>query len=227
MKPQIKGFIFDIDGTLLDSNDAHARCLQHAFGEVGYRFEFEQVRVLIGMGLDQIIPRLTALSAESATGKKIAQLKDRFFAQEFDSVRPFPHARDLIAELHERGHRITIATSASGEDLKKFLKKLDIGEFVTEPASSDDADQSKPHPDLVEAALANLGLKPGEAMMVGDTPYDLLAAERAGVASIAFRSGGWSDDSLRRAVTIYDGPAAMLESLRNPARTAEAGANPA
>jgi phosphoglycolate phosphatase-like HAD superfamily hydrolase len=213
MKQPVKAFIFDIDGTLLDSNDAHARCLQQGFAEVGYSFEFQQIRSLIGMGLDQIIPRLTALSPESPTGKKIAEVKDRCFSHVFDMIRPFPRATELVATLHRRGYLVTVATSASGDDLKKFLKKLEIEDYLIQPASSDDADQSKPHPDLIQAALRNLKLPPEATLMVGDTPYDITAAERAGVRTLALRTGGWSDDSLHRALAIYDHPAQLLEAI--------------
>ncbi len=213
MKKQIRGFIFDIDGTLIDSNDAHAECLRKAFRHEGFAIEFDTIRKLIGMGFDHIMPKLTGLSAESEEGKTVSRLKDTYFQEVFPSIPVFPDAKKLVKTLYENDYKIGIATSASRNDLKKFTQKIGIEPYLDEKMSADDADASKPCPDIIEAALDKMGLKPEEAVMVGDTPYDIKAAARAQVKTIAFRTGEWPEEELKGAVAVVNGPAELLKNF--------------
>jgi HAD superfamily hydrolase (TIGR01509 family) len=207
----MKGVIFDVDGTLVDSNDAHAAAWVQALLEGGHPVTFPRVRPLIGMGGDKLLPALTGVSAESPEGKAMEKRRGEIFRTRFlPKLRPFPGARELVAALKERGLKLAVASSASKDDLAALLQVTGVAELFEEKTSSDDAERSKPDPDIVAAALKRLGCAPSEAVMIGDTPYDVEAAGRVGVACIALRCGGWDDRSLAGAAAIYDGPAHLL-----------------
>jgi HAD superfamily hydrolase (TIGR01549 family) len=208
--------ILDVDGTLVDSNDAHAESWARALSEEGLHFPVEQVRKLIGMGGDQLLPTLTGMSEDSETGKKIAHRRAEIFKSEYlNSLKAFPEARELLAKMRADGLLLAIATSGSREDLQKLLKITGLDEVVLKPSpipviTKDDVEDSKPSPDLIEAALRKLGVPPQNAYMLGDTPYDIHAAKMARVKTIALRCGGWGDAGLTGAVGIYDDPADLL-----------------
>ncbi|HET9440496.1 MAG TPA: HAD family hydrolase [Longimicrobiales bacterium] len=206
-----KAVLLDIDGTLIDSNDAHARAWVDAGKEFGYDIKFEQVRWLIGMGGDKVLPEVTGLEEESKEGEKILARRGEIFREHYlPKLRPFDGTRELLQHLSDDGYKLVVATSASEEDLQGLLQQAGIEDLIDKAANSDDAEESKPAPDIVEAAMHRGKVGPGEAIMIGDTPYDIGAATRAGVPIIAFRSGGWDTEELRGAVAIYEGPAEML-----------------
>jgi len=208
---QIRAIIFDVDGTLVDSNDGHAQAWIDALGEFGHRVTYERIRPLIGMGGDKVVPLLTGLSAEDGEGKRIAERRDAIFNERYLApVKAFPGARDLLARLRQEGWRLAVASSSKEDMLRKLLAKVGGEDLLQARSSGDDADRSKPDPDIVTAALKRLGERPRRAVMVGDTPYDVEAAHRAGVEAIAFRCGGWDDAGLKGALAIYDGPADLL-----------------
>lgn len=208
---KIRGVILDIDGTLVDSNDAHARAWVEALAEENIEVPFEQVRPLIGMGGDKLLPRVSGLKEDSPRGKRIGERRGEIFkARYLPELKAFPKTRDLLLKMHERGLKLVIATSAKEDELKPLLKIASATDLIEEKTSSDDAENSKPDPDIVKAALDESGLSANEALMIGDTPYDIEAASRAGLKTIAFRSGGRTDAELARAIAIYDGPADLL-----------------
>lgn len=210
----IRGVIFDVDGTLIDSNDAHARAWVDALEEFGHKVQFEEVRRRIGMGGDKLLPEVTGISKDSPEGEKIsARCSDIFMEQLLPGLRAFPGTKELLEELHRRGLKIVIASSAQKEKLRELLKLTGAHGVIESATSSSDAERSKPDPDIVEAALHNLGLPPGEVVMIGDTPYDIEAAARTGLRTIGFRSGGWTDSGLTGAIAVYDGPADLLAQL--------------
>ncbi len=203
--------IFDIDGTLVDSNDAHAQSFVDAFAEAGYEVPFDVVRPLIGMGADKLLPKTIGLRHDSEQGKKLLSRRSQIFRQKYlPRLEPFPGSRALVLRVRADGLKPIVATSAKDEELKDLLKAADVNDLMEEKATASDAKRSKPDPDIVEAAVAESGVANGDLIMIGDTPYDVEAATRAGVRSIAFRSGGWSDDNLKGAIAIYDGPADLL-----------------
>jgi HAD superfamily hydrolase (TIGR01509 family) len=209
--PQVRGIIFDVDGTLVDSNDAHASSWVEALAEGGRSVPFEKVRALIGMGGDKVLPEVAGLSDDSAEGKQIADRRQAIFmAKYLPKLRPFPASGELLKFLKERGHRLVVASSAKEEELERLLTIAGADGHIEHSTSSSDAERSKPDPDIVEAAFQTLGLRHEEVMMVGDTPYDIEAAARAGLRAIAFRTGGWDDRALGHALAIYDGPADLL-----------------
>ena len=214
----IGAVIFDVDGTLVDSNDQHARAWVEALAEYGYKVPFEQVRPLIGMGGDKVLPILTGLSADEPKTRKIAERRDAIFADRYlPQVRPLPGARDLLLRLKAEGLKLAVASSSEKDLLKRLLNIVGAPDVFEKTASGDDAERSKPDPDIVHAALKSLGEAPGVVAMIGDTPYDVEAALRAKVTPIALRSGGWKDDDLKGAVEIYDGPQELLQRLDDSA----------
>lgn len=212
MAERISGVILDIDGTLLNSNDAHARAWVDALAEAGIEASFTEVRRLIGMGGDNLLPAVANLDAASRLGQQISQRRAEIFRQQhLPSLRPFPKARELLLRMRGAGLALAVASSAKKEELAPFLQIAKIADLIEDTTSSSDAQNSKPDPDIVRAALAKLALRAPHVLMIGDTPYDIEAASQAGIRTIAFRSGGRSDRDLAGAIAIYDGPADLLE----------------
>jgi HAD superfamily hydrolase (TIGR01509 family) len=210
----LRGVIFDVDGTLVDSNDAHARAWVQALQEAGRNVSFAEVRPLIGMGGDKLLPAAAGVGAEDVEGKSIARRRGEIFrTQLLPRLTAFEGAAELLRLLKARGFELAVASSAAKQELTPLLRLADAEHLIDERASGDDAEESKPDPDIVRVALVRLGCEPQQAVMVGDTPYDVEAARRAGVSCIAFRCGGWSDADLTGAVAVYDGPLDLLERL--------------
>lgn len=208
---QYKGVIFDVDGTLVDSNDAHAGAWAEALNEHGHDVSFEQVRKLIGMGSDHLLPETTTIEKESDQVLAIAQRRGQIFKEQYlPTIKPLPGAHDLVQRLHAEGVQLVVASSATKEEVGALLKIAQVASFLSEQTSADDAKQSKPDPDIVLAALQRLGVSPEDAVMIGDTPYDIQSAHKAGVHVIALRCGGWQDEELAGALAIYDDPADLL-----------------
>jgi HAD superfamily hydrolase (TIGR01509 family) len=207
----LKGVIFDIDGTLVDSNDAHAQSWVDTFAEAGYEVPFEVVRPLIGMGADKLLPKTIGIRHDSGAGKKLLKQRSKIFRETYlPHLRPFPGARALVLRVRDEGLKAIVATSAKDEELKGLLKAAEVDDLMEEKATASDAKRSKPDPDIVDAAIEESGVASSKAVMIGDTPYDVEAATRAGVRIIGFRSGGWDDAGLEGAAQIYDGPADLL-----------------
>lgn len=208
---QFRGVIFDVDGTLVDSNDAHARAWTAALNEHGHDVRFEQVRKLIGMGSDHLLPETTNIEKASDQGQAIVQRRGQIFKEQYlPTIKPLPGAHDLVQRLHDDGVQLVVASSATKEELGALLTIAQVADLLPEQTSADDAKQSKPAPDIVLVALQRLGVSPEDAVMVGDTPYDIQAAHKAGVRVIALRCGGWQDEELAGALAIYDDPADLL-----------------
>ncbi|MBD2200756.1 MULTISPECIES: HAD family hydrolase [Calothrix] len=206
--------ILDVDGTLVLSNDAHAQAWVEAFAEFGYEVNFAQVRPLIGMGGDQIIPKFAPeLSHEEGTGKEIADKRKELIIKKFGThLTPTNGARQLILKMQSVGLRLIIASSATSQELSVLLKAAKIDDLLSqdEATTSNDADASKPSPDIVEAALSKLNIQPSQAIMLGDTPYDVESANKAGVGVIAVRCGAFDDSQLKDAIAIYNDPSDLL-----------------
>ena len=207
MESIARAVLLDIDGTLLDSNDAHAQSWVQIFQ--GHRLDipFDRVRPLIGKGGDKLLPELTGIDAESARGKALSdERRELFLRQYLPKLRPTRGARRFVQTLKAKGMRVVIATSAGEQELDALLAKAGVADLI-DRATSSDAGASKPDPDIVQAALGKAGVAAHEAVMVGDTPYDIEAAGRAGVRAIALRCGGWwKDDAFAGALAIYDDP---------------------
>ncbi|MBE9156532.1 HAD family hydrolase [Nodosilinea sp. LEGE 06152] len=208
----LDGVILDIDGTLVLSNDAHAQSWVEAFANHGYEVPFDQIRPLMGMGGDQLIPQLFPdLNEEEEPGKTIASEHKELVLNKYrPELKPTDGARSLVQKLLDDGLHVIIATSASPKELSVMLEVAKVDDLLHEATTSSDAENSKPAPDIVEAALKKAQLAPDRVVMLADTPYDIEAASKAGVGVIAVRSGGFSDEDLAGAIAIYDDPADLL-----------------
>jgi HAD superfamily hydrolase (TIGR01509 family) len=207
----IRGVIFDVDGTLVASNEAHARSWVDALLEAGFDVPFEIVWPMIGMGGDKVLPSLAGIESESEAGKRLSELRWEIFVRDhLPHLRPTPGARNLVSRLKRDGLDVAIASSAGGAELETLLEAAEVADLFHAKTSSSDADESKPDPDIVQAAIRKIGRDPDELVMIGDTPYDVEAAIGAHVRIIAVLSGGWMIDELHGAAGIYDHPADLL-----------------
>lgn len=221
MDRRVKAVLFDVDGTLVDSNDAHADAWVTAFTEHGVLVDPVSVRQSIGMGGDKLMPAVSRIEADSPLGTKIAQRRGKIFMHRFlPRITAFRDAQRLVAALVKRGFTVVAASSAKKEELEPLLEVAGAKALLDAWTSSDDAEASKPDPDIIEVALQRAAASADEAVMIGDTPYDVAAARSAGVRAIAFRCGGWLDPDLIGAIEIYDGPWDLLDRLEHSLLTA-------
>lgn len=208
---RVRGVILDVDGTLINSNDAHARAWLDALAESDIVVSFADVRNLIGMGGDKLLPALANVEEDSELGQRVGKRRAEIFrAKYLAQLRAFPKTRELLLKMRDSGQKLAVASSAKREELAPFLELANVQDLIEAITSSSDAASSKPDPDIVQAALGQLQLEPDQVLMLGDTPYDIEAARRAGIRTIAFRCGGRSDADLSAALAIYDGPADLL-----------------
>jgi len=207
----IHAVIFDVDGTLVDSNDAQARSWVDALKEFGYSVPYEKVRPLIGMGGDKVLPETIGVQKDSEKGKQISKRRGEIFKEKYlPNVQPFPDAQKLLDRMRKQGLKLAIATSAQPDELRPLLQIVGAADLIEDKTSARDVNSSKPDPDVMQVALKRVGYPPNEVVMIGDTPYDIEAARKAGVGTIAFRCGGWSDSDLAGAIAIYNDPADLL-----------------
>jgi HAD superfamily hydrolase (TIGR01509 family) len=206
-----RGVLLDVDGTLVDSNECHARAWADAFVAHGFAIPFAAIRTRIGMGGDLLVTELTGLAADAEEHQAIAATRAmRFRARWLADVRPLDGARDLLDKLRSEGYPYILASSSNGDELEAILDAGGILDLCRDRTSADDVDRAKPHPDIIEVALDRLELAPADAVLIGDTPYDVEAATRAGVAAIAMTTGGFALDSLADAIAIFRGPASLV-----------------
>lgn len=207
----VKAVLLDIDGTLVDSNDAHAEAWVDVLSNFGYAPRFSEVRRLIGKGGDKLLPEVTRVESTTTLGKLISEQRtERFLKRYAPRLKPFPQARELLERLRADGYRLVTATSANAEELGVLLRIAGIEDLIYERTSASDAKDSKPDPDIVKAALTNAECDPERALFLGDTPYDVEAALKAKVRVVALRSGGWNDAELEGASAVYDSVADLL-----------------
>ncbi len=211
---RFRGALFDVDGTLTDSNDANARAWVEALREHGYEVPFDKIRRMIGMGGDNLLPQAIGKDKDSPEGKAVSERRGEVFKQKgLPTIQPFPQARELLQRLHDVGFTLVVSSSAKEDEVEALLQLVGASELFDYKTSSSDAKNSKPDPDLIQIALDKGKLSAEQSVMIGDTPYDIEAAQKAGVPTIAFRCGGWSDKDLAGAIAIYDGPADLLAHL--------------
>jgi len=203
--------ILDVDGTLVDSNGAHARAWVDAFAEHGITVALEQVRRAIGMGGDKLMPAVAGIEEDSPEGKQVSQRRGEIFKARFlPTLRAFPRVRELLQRFSSDGFTLAVASSAQQDELAPVLKIAGVDDLIVTTTSSDDAESSKPDPDIVQAALKRTGCDPVSAIMLGDTPYDVEAALRAGIRIVGLECGGWGRADLRGAAEVYADPADLL-----------------
>jgi HAD superfamily hydrolase (TIGR01509 family) len=209
----IKSVFFDIDGTLVDSNDLHVLAWQEAFRRMGVELRRDVIHDQIGKGGDKLIPALLP-DADEAKRQAIDHAHGEIYKEKYlPKVRPFPKARELLVRVRDAGQRVLLASSASTSEVDFYLDLLDARALVTDVTSADDVAQSKPAPDIFACALTKVApLTASEVMVVGDTPYDVEAARKCRIATIGVRSGGFADESLldAGAAALYDDVEALL-----------------
>lgn len=207
--------IFDIDGTLLDSVDLHAQAWQEAFRKFGHDIRFEDIRRQIGKGGDQLLPVFLSQQELKQIGDELKEYRSRLFKEKYlPKVKPFPGVRQLFEKIKANGQQLALASSAKGDELKDFERIANIEDLVEVETSSADAERSKPHPDIFEAALDRLRKKVNreEAIVVGDSPHDAEAAKRAHLRTVGVLCGGFPETELWAAgcIAIYQGPEDLL-----------------
>jgi beta-phosphoglucomutase-like phosphatase (HAD superfamily) len=205
--------IFDVDGTLIDSNDFHAQAWVDAFAEFGRETRFEDVRRQIGKGGDQLMPVFLSKADIDAFGKRLEKrrgvvLKECYLPR----FQPFADVRELFQRVIADGKAIALGSSAKEDELEQYKKIAHIADLIDVETSSDDAEKSKPHPDIFCAALSRLAVPPSQAIVIGDTPYDAEAATKAALRTIGLLCGGWSERELTEAgcVAVFKDPADLL-----------------
>ncbi len=210
----IKAVIFDIDGTLVDSVDLHAQAWKETFKQYGKDIPYQQVRHQIGKGGDQLMPVFFSQEELDEFGEEMEEYRGKIFKRDYlPRVRPFPGVRELFLKIQRDGKRIALASSAKEDELKTYKKIAQIEDLLEAETSADDADKSKPHPDIFEAALKQLGdISNAEAVVVGDTPYDAEAAGKIRLRTIGVLCGGFPEAELDAAgcMAIYTDPADLL-----------------
>jgi phosphoglycolate phosphatase-like HAD superfamily hydrolase len=222
----IRAVFFDIDGTLVDSNEFHVSAWERAFQESLFPVERAAIRRQIGKGADMLLP---ALAPELPEGdrKAIAARHGKIFQTGYLSqVQPFPHARDLIATLHARGLEVLLASSAKQTEVDHYVELLDARGLISGTTSGDDVEKTKPAGDIFLSALSKVApIVASEVVAIGDTPYDVTAARKARIRTIAVKSGGFPESSLvdAGAVAIYDSVGDLFKRLNESLFASQAG----
>lgn len=219
----VENVIFDVDGTLVDSVDEHAEAWRRAFLHFGRDIPFAHVRSQIGKGADQLIPVFFNDEELERFGKDLEEYRGQLFVKEFlPKVRPLPRVRDLFQRLRAMGIHTALASSAKEDELKQYVNLCGIDGLFEAKTSKDEVEKSKPHPDIFDAAMTLLG-RPDvrTTVVVGDTPYDALAANKLGLPTVGVLAGGFSPDDLRAAGcrTLVKDPAELLARLEASSRT--------
>ncbi len=203
----IRVSLFDIDGTLIDSVDAHAHAWTTAFHKEGVGVSFDAVRAQIGKGADKLMPVFLDEGQVARIGKDVEKRQAELFRTQFlDAIRPFAGVRTLFERLREDGVERLLASSATPDEVSRYQEIADITDLVEARTTSDDADESKPAPDIVEAALRRIpSVDPADCLFIGDTPYDAEAAVRARITPVGVLCGGFDEADLRSAgcVAVY------------------------
>lgn len=212
----IEAFIFDVDGTLIDSNDFHAEAWEKAFAKYGEEISFEKIRPQIGKGADTLLPEFLTEAEIEEFGDDLAELRGEIFKKEYlERIEPFPKVRELFERIKDDGKRIVLASSANEDEVAAYAKIADVEDLIEKSTSADDAEKSKPAPDIFQAALEMLGNPaPETVLVIGDTPYDAEAATRAKLKIVGVLCGDFPEKDLREkgCIKIYRDPADLLEN---------------
>jgi HAD superfamily hydrolase (TIGR01509 family) len=205
--------ILDVDGTLVDTNYHHALAWYRAFTQHDVVLPVWRIHRAIGMGGDQLVGALAGEEVEEDKGEQIRQAEKVLYMELIGEVRPLPGARELVEQLKQRDWTVVLASSAKGEEIAHYVDLLDVRELADAWTSSADVEQTKPHPDLVRAALDKAGSD--DAVMVGDTVWDCEAAKRAGIDTVAVLTGGFSEQELREAgaIEVFNSLAGVFRAI--------------
>jgi HAD superfamily hydrolase (TIGR01509 family) len=211
----LRAIVFDVDGTLVDSVDLHARCWQEAFARYGRQIAFPDIRSQIGKGGDLLIPYFLPEEENERWGEELDHFRSELFQERYLSqVRPFPRVRELMERIRAEGKKVALASSGKEVEVDHYMDLLGVKDVVDARTTSDDAERSKPHPDIFAAALERVGVEgPGEALIIGDSPFDAEAAGRLTVRCVGVLCGGFPEQELLRAgcMALYRDPADLLD----------------
>lgn len=214
-----RGFLFDVDGTLVLSNPAHAAAWSRAFAELDmFDVPPARVRPLIGLAGDDLITSLKPHLDERQRDELKAAHRRIFMAYYLPRLQPALGARALLEELRAHGRRVIAVSAAQKDELSAILDAVGLGDVLPDRVSSGDVAKPKPSPDPLRLALSRLHLRPQEALAIGDSPYDIVAAQAADIPIVVLRSGGWDDEHLVAADGIFDDPADLCAALLETAR---------
>jgi HAD superfamily hydrolase (TIGR01509 family) len=211
-----RAVLFDIDGTLVDSVDLHAQAWQESLARFGKEVPCEEIRSQIGKGGDQLLPVFLNDEELERFGEDLAEHRTGVYQRQYlPWAKPFPGARDLLARLKQGGMLVGLASSCKRVELGYYLRMVGGASLVDAATTAEDVERSKPEPDVFLACLERLALDPGDAVAVGDSPYDAEAAGRAGITTVGVLSGGFEQRDLEAAgcIAIYQDCADLLARL--------------
>jgi HAD superfamily hydrolase (TIGR01509 family) len=216
MSRSVRAALFDVDGTLVDSNYLHAVTWWQAFGQAGYGVSMANIHRAIGMGSDQMLGKLLPSDRDTDADADLRAAHSVLYATYWSRLRPLPGAADLLRACKERGLAVVLASSADEPEFNALRAALDAEDAIDAATFAGDVESSKPAPDLIQAALDRVGVPAQEAVFTGDTVWDVQACQKAGVPCIGLLSGGISRDELvaAGAAEVYPGPADLLAALR-------------
>ena len=209
-----KAVIFDVDGTLVDSNDLHVECWRQAFRRFGKDVPFAAIRQQVGKGGDQMLPVFFSPEELRRIGKDLTEYRTELYKRDYlPLVKPFPRVRELMEKLHSDGKMIALATSSKKDEVERLVKLIACEDILDVVTTGDDAERTKPAPDIFAVALGKLDVSASDAIAVGDSPYDAEASRKLGLSIIGVLCGGFPEQWLRDAgcCAIYDSPADLLE----------------
>ncbi len=215
MSTQVKAALFDVDGTLVDTNYLHTVSWWEAFTQAGHDVTMVSIHRSIGMGSGQMLDALLPADRDTSADDDLKTAHSALYSVYWSRLRPLPGARELLRACRDHGLRVVLASSADPQELKVLCAALDADDAVHAATSAGEVEASKPAPDLVQVALERADASPAETVFIGDAVWDVRACQRAGVPCIALLSGGNSRDDLIEAgaAAVYDGPADLLEAF--------------
>lgn len=211
---RLEAILLDIDGTLVDSNDKHTDCWVEAFAHFGKEVDWDDIRGHIGKGGDLLVPDMLDAREMQRFGEKLKKDRGELWKKKFmREVQPFPGVVEAIRALHDRGVKLAFASSSNPDEVEYYVELLGAGDLLEGTTSKEDAEFSKPSPEIFRAALERVNSDPARTLAVGDTPYDILAAHRTPVPIAAVLCGGFPRESLAKAEFLFDDVSAMVKEL--------------
>jgi HAD superfamily hydrolase (TIGR01509 family) len=211
---RLQAVLLDIDGTLIDSNDKHARCWVEAFAHFGKQVPWDTIRMQIGKGGDLLVPDTLNAREMRDFGEAVKKYRGELWKREYmESVQPFPGAIEAIRALHDCGLKVAFASSSNPDEVEYYVELLGAADLLEGTTSKEDAEVSKPSPEIFEAALEQVKTDPARALVVGDTPYDILAAHRIPVPVAAVLCGGFPRESLAKAEFLFEDLPHLVKEL--------------
>jgi HAD superfamily hydrolase (TIGR01549 family) len=211
---KLQSLIFDIDGTLVDSNDIHAHCWVEAFAHFDKHIDYDVMRGQMGKGGDLLVPDLLNAREMRKFGDELKDYRAKLFKKKYlDDVKPFAYSLPLFEKLHARGFKLALASSSNPDEVEYYTRLLGVEKLIAGSTSKEDAEHSKPSPEIFQAALEQAGCDPEFTFTVGDTPYDVLASHRIALPIVAVLSGGFPRGQLAKAEFLFADAGRIIERI--------------